>query len=133
MIVGRTTVLYYSKIQGALENSTYSSEFMEMRHAVDEVVAIWYMLRCLDVNVDTTSEVYRDNLGFIQNATIKDSSLKNKHVEISYHKVRESVAAGIIVLIKIASAENFADCLKNTSQLQTIIGWSMGFFNGWSA
>ena len=61
MIVGRTLVLYYSKQQVAVENSTYSAECMEMRHAVEEVVAIQYMLRCMGVNVDTASAVYGDN------------------------------------------------------------------------
>ena len=79
-----------------------------MRHSVKEVVPLRYMLRCLGVNVDTASAVYGDNLGVIQNATIKDILLKKKHVAISYHKVREAVAAGIIVPIKIASAYNFA-------------------------
>ena len=114
MLVGRTHMFYYSKRQGTVETSTYSVEFMEMRHAVEEFVALHYMLRCLGVNVDVASAVYGDNLGVIQNATIKDSLLKKKHVAISYHKVRESVAAGIIVPIKIASAENFADCLTKS-------------------
>ena len=68
----------------------------------------------MGVNVDTASAVYGDNLGVIQNATIKDSLLKKKHVAISYHKVRESVAAGIIVPINLASADNFADCLTKS-------------------
>ena len=66
-----------------------------MRHAVEKVVVLRYMLRCLGVNVDTASAVYGDNLGVIQNANINDSLLKKKHVAISYHKVREAVAAGI--------------------------------------
>jgi hypothetical protein len=39
--------------------------------------------------------LFGDNLGFVQNATMKDDSLlkKNKHVAISYHKVREAAAA----------------------------------------
>ena len=82
-----------------------------MRHAVEEVGSIHYMLRCLGVNVDVPSKVFGDNLGVIQNATIKDSLLKKKHVAISYHKVREAVAAGVIVPIKISSAYNFSDCL----------------------
>ena len=87
---------------------------MAMHHAVEEVVALRYMLICLGVNVDTASAVYGDNLGVIQNATIKDSLLKKKHVAISYHKLCEAVAAGIIVPIKIASAKNFADCLTKS-------------------
>ena len=82
-----------------------------MCHAVEEVVSLRYMLRCLGVNVDTASEVYGDNLGVIQNATIKDSLLKKKHVDISYHKVREGVAAGIIFPINISSTDNFSECL----------------------
>ena len=52
------------------------------------------MLRCLGVNFDTVSAVYGDNLGVIQNATIKDSLLKKKHDDISYHKVCGAVSAG---------------------------------------
>ena len=84
---------------------------MAMRHDVEEVVALRYMLRCLGVNVDTASAVYGDSLGVIQNATIKDSLLNKKQVAIRLHKVRELVAAGIILPINIASADNFADCL----------------------
>ena len=79
-----------------------------MRHAVEEVVALRYMMRCLGVNVDTASAVYGDNLCIIQNVNIKDILLKKNHVAISYHKVREAVAEGIIVLIKIVSADNCA-------------------------
>ena len=84
---------------------------MTMHHAVEEVVALRYMLRCLGINVNTASAVYGDNLVVIQNANIKDSLLKNNYVVISYHKVREAVAVGIIFPIKIVSADNFADCL----------------------
>ena len=114
MLVGRTPVFYYSKRQGAVETSTYSAEFMPMRHAVEEVVALRYIFRCLSFNVDTASSVYGDNLGVIKNDNIKDSLLKKKHVAISYQKVRESVTAGIIAPIKIALLENFADCLTKS-------------------
>ena len=85
-----------------------------MRHDVEEVVALRYMLRCLGVNVDTTLAVYGDNLGVIQDSTIKDSLLKKKQVAISYHKLREADAAIIIVPINILLADNFADCLTKS-------------------
>ena len=91
------------------------------------------MLRCLSINVDTASALYRDNLGVIQNATIKDSLLKKKHVDISYHKVREAVAVGIIVPIKIASADNFADCLAKSLPITNHNRLINGFFSGWLA
>ena len=61
-----------------MSTSTYSADFMAVRHDVEKVVALRYMLRCLGVNVDTASEVYGDNMGVIQNATIKDIFLKKK-------------------------------------------------------
>ena len=72
------------------------------------------MLRCLGVKFDNIPHVYGDNLGVIQNATIKDSLLNKKHVAISYQKLCETVAAGIIVPVKIASKDIFSDCLKNS-------------------
>ena len=81
---------------------------------MEEVVDLRYIMICFGVNVDTASAVYGDNLGFIQNDTIKDILLKKKHVAVSYHKVREAVASGIIVPIKIASADNFVDCLTKS-------------------
>ena len=37
--------------------------------------------------------------------------LKKKHNSIAYHKVRESVAAGYIIIQKIKSEDNLADLL----------------------
>ena len=81
-----------------------------MSHSVEEVVSLRYMLIFLGINFDTASKVYGDNLGVILNATIKDSLIKKKHVVISHHKVCEAVAAGIILPIKTASADNFSNC-----------------------
>jgi hypothetical protein len=50
--------------------------------------------------------VFGDNLGVIHNVTIKDSLLKKKHVAISYHKTRETTAAGITHPVKILGTRN---------------------------
>ena len=89
-------------------------EFCAMKTAVEEVMAVRYMLRCLGVHVTSSSLLFGDNLGVIQNVTIKDSLLKKKHVAISYHKVRESVAAGIIHPIKIDGKHNYANVLTKS-------------------
>ena len=130
MIFGVNPVFYYSKRQGSVETSTYSAEFMVMRHTVEEVVDLWYMLRCLGVNFDTASEVYGDNLVVIHNAAVKDSLLKKNRVAVSYHKVREAVPAGIIVPINIASADNFADCLKKSLPIEDHNRLINGLFYG---
>jgi len=114
ILVGRTPVIYHSKQQGTVETSTYYATFMAMRTAVEEIVSIRHMLRCLGVHVDNATHVYGDNLLVIQNTTIKDGLLKKKHVAISYYRVQESVALFVIFPIKIRSQENFSDCLTKS-------------------
>jgi hypothetical protein len=107
-------VFYSSKRQGAVETSTYGAEFFAMRTGTEETIAVRYMLRCLGVKVEFASYMFGDNLGVVQIATIKDSLLKKKHVAISYHRVREAAAAGIVHPMKIDSKDNYADLLTKS-------------------
>jgi hypothetical protein len=82
-----------------------------MRTAVEEVIAVRYMVRCLGVKVAHASLICGDNMGGIQNCTLADSLLKKKHVAIGafHNKTREAAAAGICHPIKIRSEHNFGD------------------------
>ena len=55
--------------------------------------------------------MYGDNLGMLQSSTMPEGTLKKKWEAISFHMVREGVAAGIIVPRKIPTEENIADAL----------------------
>ena len=113
ILLGRTPIFFSSKHQGAIETSTYGAEFCAMRTAVEEIISIRYMMRCLGVKVEHSSVLFGDNLGVVQNATMKESLLKKKHVAISYHKVREAASCGIVHPMKIDGKYNFADvCTK---------------------
>ena len=87
-----------------------------MRVAVEEAVSPRYMLRCLGVPVKkgNPTTLYDDDWGVIQSASIPDSELKNKHIAISYHYVREAIAAKIVNPIWLRTHENFSDvCTKS--------------------
>ena len=111
IFLGRTPVYWMSKRQGAIETSTYGAEFMAMKTAVEEVISIRYMLRCLGVKVTAPTNILGDNRSVIINSTEKDSLLKKKHVAISYHKTREAAAAKIVRPLKTHSSDNYADML----------------------
>jgi hypothetical protein len=130
IVVGRTPVMYMSKRQGAIETSTYGAEFCAMKTAVEELIAIRYMLRCLGVKVEHASYVCGDNMGVIQNATLKGSVLKKKHVAIAYHKTREAAAAGIAHPIKIDGQDNFSDCLTKGQTQKAFSKCVSGFMYG---
>lgn len=82
IIVGRTPVLYFSKRQGAIETSTYGAEFIAMKTAVEEVISVRYMRRCLGVKVSKPSPILGDNRSIILNSTIP-SSLLMQHCILS--------------------------------------------------
>jgi hypothetical protein len=52
-----------------------------------------------------------DNKAVLQNTTVPSSMLKKKHNAIAYHRVRESIAGGILRFFHIPSTENLADIL----------------------
>ena len=89
-----------------------------MKTGVEETIAIRYMMRCLGVNIETTSLVCGNNMGVIQNSTIKLSLLKKKHVAISYHKTREADASTVHP-IKTDGTINYADVLTKSQDLKT--------------
>jgi len=113
VFVGSTPVLWISRRQGCIATSTYCAEFIAMRTAVEEAISLRYMLRCLGVPVTAPTNLYGDNFGVIQSATIPDGELKKKHIAISYHYVREAIAAKVVNGIWVRTDENFADvCTK---------------------
>ena len=97
--VGRTPVLWISRRQGAIATSTYSAEFMALRTATEEAISLRYMLRCLGVPIpndgSSPTRIFGDNLSVIQNARNPHSCLSKKHVALSFHCVREGIAAGV--------------------------------------
>ena len=57
------------------------------------------MLHCLGVKVKHDLFICGDNKGLINNNTILDILLKNKHFAIIYHSTRESDTVGIVYTI----------------------------------
>ena len=126
--VGSTLVSWTSKRQGCIASSTYCSEFIAMRSAVEEAISVRYMLRSLGIPVEEPTNLLGDNLGVIQSASLEDAELKKKHVAISFHSVREAVAAGIVKPIWCDTTENWADiCTKalGRMKLQPIVDATM--------
>lgn len=117
IFVGRIPVFYMAKRQGAIETSTYGTEFIVMKTAVEEVISMQYMLRCLGVNVIKLLHIMGDNRSVILNSTVPSSLLKKKHIAIAYHKTREAAAAGIVHPLKTKGDWNFADiCTKSQTR-----------------
>ena len=65
-----------------------------------------YILRSLGVPMKGPTSLCGDNLGMIIYSTNLESELKNKHLEISYQKLQESVEAGVVNPIQVCTTVN---------------------------
>ena len=104
-------IMWYSKRQNTVEGSTFGSELVAMRIARDMIVALRYKLRSFGIPVLGPARVHCDNQGVVKNTSLPESQLSKKHNAVNYHLVRESAAAGVLVVGKEDGKTNLADIL----------------------
>jgi hypothetical protein len=110
--INNTPIDWFCRAQSTVETATYGSEFVAARIVVDQIIDLRTTLRYLDVPIIGKSLLFGDNESVWKNATIPHSSLKKRHHALSYHCVREAIAAKIIGFYKIDSKDNPADVLS---------------------
>ena len=118
--VGSTPISWTIKRQGTIESSSYSAEFCAGRVASEEAIAFRYMLHSLGVPVIGAMALCGDNLGMIISCTNPDSELNKNRVAISYHKLWDSAAAGIVNPIKVCTTVNRADIFTKGVRVGTL-------------
>src|SRR5687767_11659755 len=69
------------------------------------------MLRMLGVPIEGPSIMFGDNMAVINSTSIPDSNLKKRHNALSYHRVREAIAANVLRMYHIKGTENHANNL----------------------
>jgi histone deacetylase 1/2 len=111
-IFNQTPVDWYSKKQATVETATYGSEFMAARTATEQIIANRIALRYLGVPIQGPTVLFGDNRSVTGNASVPHSQLNKRHIALSFHKVREAIAAGILRFEWIPSEENPADILS---------------------
>ena len=113
LLLNNTPVYWLSKRQKTVETSTYGSELVAARIAIDLLIEMRYKLRMLGIPVEDQSVLVGDNMAVVINTTLPSSALKKKHQACNYHRVREAIAAGYVRFGYIATNRNLADiCTK---------------------
>ena len=103
--------MWFSKRQASVETSTFGSEIVALRIAIEMIEGLRYKLRMMGVPIDGPCDVFCDNEGVVKNVSRPESPIKKKHNSIAYHKARESIAAGTIRIAKEDGVTNIADIL----------------------
>jgi hypothetical protein len=116
-LVNQTPIASYCKKQKTVETATYGSEFMVARHACEQIMDIRYTLRMMGIPIDGPAWAFGDNASVITSSTIPQSTLNKRHNALSYHRVRESIAAKIMYLVHVEGKYNPSDILTKA------LGW----------
>ncbi|KAL7568160.1 hypothetical protein ACA910_020855 [Epithemia clementina (nom. ined.)] len=103
--------MWYSKQQNTVETSTFGSEFVAMKTAIEMIEAFRYKLRMMSIPIDSETNVFCINESVFKNATQPESTLKKKHNAIAYHCSCEAQAAGIVRFAWEEGETNLADIL----------------------
>ena len=90
-----------------MEASTFGSEFGAMRILVEMLVALRYKLRMFGVPIDGPCNVFCDNESVTERSMRAESTLKKRHLSISYHQSREAVACGVMLMFFERSPSNW--------------------------
>jgi hypothetical protein len=110
--MNQTPMDWYSKKQGSVETATYGSEFMASRTCVEQVIDLRNTLRYLGVPIRPKSYMFGDNEAVVNSSTKFDAKLHKRHTALSFHRVREAIAAKIIRYHHLAGEFNPADILS---------------------
>lgn len=113
--VNNALIVWFSKRQNTVESSSFGSEFVALRIAVDLIEALIYKLRMFGVTIIEKANVFCDNESVVTNASVPSSMLHKRHNAICYHRVREAQAAGTVRVGWIPGTENLADLLTKTT------------------
>ena len=92
-----------------METVTYGSEFVPAKTATEQIMDLRNMLRYLGVPIMTKAYMFGDNKSVVMSSTIPQSILNKRHNMLSYHRVREAIAAKILEFHWCSSDQNRSD------------------------
>jgi hypothetical protein len=86
-------MIWYSERQNTVESSTFGSEFIAIKTAVKQIEALRYKLQMMGIDLNSPTNVFCDNEGAFKRSAFLESTIKQKHNVIAYHRTQEALAA----------------------------------------
>jgi hypothetical protein len=128
-LFNKTPVDWYAKKQGSPETATYGSEYVAARTATEQIIDNRLTLRYLGVPI-RESIMFGDNESVVNSSNVPAGKLHKRHIALSWHRVRETIAAKTLRFVHIPGAINPADMLskhwgyqQTWPQLQALLFW----------
>jgi hypothetical protein len=97
----QTPIDAFTKKQATVETATCGSEFVTARTCTEQIIELRTLLQYLGVPLQEQSFMFGDNQAVVKSSTIPAAKLHKRHILLSFHRVREAIAARMIVFIHI--------------------------------
>ena len=111
IFVNSAPIIWYSKRQNTVESSTFGSEIVALKQASDMIESILYKLRMFGIPVEGEVRVLCDNESVVKIGSNPDARLTKRHNSIAFHRIRECVAARMMLVYHEKGESNLADIL----------------------
>ena len=89
--------------------STFSSELLALRTAVEESQGMWLLLQSIGVPIKCPIAIHSDSESLLKFSANPGNELKCKHAAIAYNLVRENIGTNVISVWNIDTKLNPAD------------------------
>ena len=109
-ILTRGPICWRSMIQSTVAMSTTEAEYMAVAEAAKKALWLTGLVRELSIKQVGVS-LYCDSQSAIYLAKNQVYHARTKHIDVRFHKIRELVATGELLLKKIHTSETAADML----------------------
>ena len=89
--IGNSTISWCSKKQITVAKSTTEAEYVSLALAAQEAIWLRSLLSDLGQKVTSPTNIFEDNQGAIQLAKNPKFHNRTKHIDVTYHFIRERV------------------------------------------
>ena len=110
-LINKTPIDWYSKKKATVETATYGSEFVAAQTCTEQIIDLRLTLRYLGVPIRTKCYMFGDNASVVNSASQPQAKLHKRHIFLSFHRVREAIAPGIMTFRYVPGSDNPADIL----------------------
>ncbi len=114
IFLNRLPVIWYSKRQNTVESSTFGSEMVALKTAVEMIQGLRFKLRSFGVPIQGPADVFCDNEAVTNAAKKPEVTLSKKHNSVAWHIVRQASAMKMCQLAWEPTSTNLADLLTKT-------------------
>jgi hypothetical protein len=109
VMFGGMAISWRSKLQGMSSQNTMEAEYVALSEVLKEIIFFQHLLEEIGVNIRTPVTIFEDNRACEILANNPEFREKAKHIEIRYHKIRDEIRKGSVIIKRVDSKNQVAD------------------------